>query len=506
MFASSKSKIDRMRSSVFQSTNYKWIVFTVVGLGSITNVIHHGGVSIALPTIAQYFSVPLTTIQWVVLAESLTISAMLLPMGRLSDIVGRKPIYITGILIFGIMALLAGSSPSLSNSLQLSSPILLMIFFRIFQGLGAAMSQATGMAMITSVFSDEERGKSLGAHGSIIGTGGILGPIVGGILITYIGWQWVFWINVPLCLVTFLVTSLFLDSARFSGSASGTRSYDWIGASLSTAVLLTFLTTASNGATMGWFTPPIIGGIITFIVTLFLFIWWELKTESPMLDLTLFRTGPFSVGIATNYLSFLGVTSFRFLIPFYLQGALRLSPAQIAYVLIPNAVSRIIFGPLTGNLSDRFGRRPFTAAGLALCGIGLYMMGFMGENTSIWYVVVSIIVFSSGSGIFASPNSAAIFESAIQSRYGVVSALVNLSRNAGNVTGIAIATAIVAGTMMGNGYSSDVDAVMIAGKGSALLGIFISGMKLVYFSMGTVQILSSFANLITREPSLRSSA
>ena len=225
-----------------------------------------------------------------------------------------------------------------------------------------------------------------------------------------------------------------------------------------------------------------------------------------MLDLTLFRTGPFSVGIATNYLSFLGVTSFRFLIPFYLQGALRLSPAQIAYVLIPNAVSRIIFGPLTGNLSDRFGRRPFTAAGLALCGIGLYMMGFMGENTSIWYVVVSIIVFSSGSGIFASPNSAAIFESAIQSRYGVVSALVNLSRNAGNVTGIAIATAIVADTMMGNGYSSDVDAVMIAGKGSALLGIFISGMKFVYFSMATVQILSSFANLMPREPSLRSSA
>ena len=264
--------MDRMRSSVFQSTNYKWIVFTVIGLGSITNVIHHGGVSIALPTIAQYFGVPLTTIQWVVLAESLAISAMLLPMGRLSDIVGRKPIYITGILLFGTMALLAGSSPSLSNSLQTSSPILLMIFFRIFQGLGAAMSQATGMAMITSVFSDKERGKSLGAHGSIIGTGGVLGPIVGGILITYIGWQWIFWINVPLCLVTFLVTSLFLDSAKFSGSVSGNRSYDWIGASLSTAVLLTFLATASNGTTMGWFTPPIIGGIITFIATLFLFI------------------------------------------------------------------------------------------------------------------------------------------------------------------------------------------------------------------------------------------
>tara|TARA_B100000586_G_scaffold260612_2_gene227068 strand:+ start:422 stop:826 length:405 start_codon:yes stop_codon:yes gene_type:complete len=131
------------------------------------------------------------------------------------------------------------------------------------------------------------------------------------------------------------------------------------------------------------------------------------------------------------------------------------------------------------------------------------MMGFMGENTSIWYVIISITVFSSGSGIFASPNSAAIFESAIQSRYGVVSALVNLSRNAGNVTGIAIATAIVAGTMMGSGYSSDVDAVMIAGKGSDLLGVFISGMKFVYFSMGTIQILSAFANLITREPSLR---
>ena len=488
-----------MIKHISRSPNYKWIVFGAVGLGSITNVTHHGGVAIALPTIAQDLALSLTTVQWIILAESLTISVMLLPMGRLADIAGRKLIYLMGILLFGGMALLSGSSPWFSGLLGISSPILLMIVFRIFQGLGASMTQASGMAMVTSVFPDKERGKGLGAHGSVIGTGGVIGPILGGILITYISWHWVFWINVPLCLVAFVAGTTLLDSEQFSAESKGkgSRRYDWIGASLSTAFLLSFLLTLSNGSHLGFSSPPILAGLLVCLSTLMLFIWYESKTDAPLLDLSLFKDRVFSIGIGSNYVSFLGVSSFRFIIPFYLQAALNFTPAQVAYILIPNAVSRIILGPLSGHFSDQIGRRVFTTVGLALCGSGLYMMSLMNAQTSVSYVLLSILAFSCGSGLFMSPNSAGIFGAARGNNHGVVSALVNLSRNSANVSGIAIATAIVATTMIAGGFSSDVDAVMEAQSGSSLLNLFISGTKTVYILMGTLQIVSSIAHLFT---------
>ena len=149
-------------------------------------VFHHIGINVTLPTIAQYFGVSLTTVQWVVLGESLTISALLLPMGRLSDIIGRRTIYMLGISLFGAMAFLAGSSPWIATALGLQSPIILMISFKIFQGIGASMSQATGLAMVTSSFTKTERGKGLGAHASVIAVGAVGGPIIAGLLITYL--------------------------------------------------------------------------------------------------------------------------------------------------------------------------------------------------------------------------------------------------------------------------------------------------------------------------------
>jgi len=486
-----------MRFAIYESANYKWIVFATVALGSVTNVTHHGGVSIALPTIAQSLSVSLTTVQWVILAESLAISAMLLPMGKLSDQVGRKPIHLIGLCLFGTMAFFSGISPWLSDSIGSLDPIIWMIFFRALQGIGAAMTQATGMAMVTSVFENNERGKGLGAHGSVIGTGGIIGPILGGLLVTYAGWEWVFWINVPLCATALAGAVIFLDPSRFSIKDDKNSSFDWIGAGLSTSIIMVFLFTLSNGSNIGWLSIPILVGALLFILSVVGFIWWESKSKEPMLDLTLFRRQHFTVGIVSNYLSFLGVTSFRFIIPFFLQAVFKLSPAQVAYVLIPNAISRIILGPLTGYLSDRYGIKPFTTFGLALCGAGLYMMGLMVPTSSLTYTLSAIIVFSCGSGIFMSPNSAGIFISSTNNRHGVVSALVNLSRNAGNITGIVIATAIIAQTMLSGGYSSDVDQVLSADPQSELISLFISGMRIVFFTMGTLQILSTFAHAIT---------
>jgi MFS family permease len=166
-------------------------------------------------------------------------------------------------------------------------------------------------------------------------------------------------------------------------------------------------------------------------------------------------------------------------------------------VLVPNAISRIILGPLSGNLSDKYGTKPFTTFGLLLAGCGLLLMAFMADSTPIWFVILSIVIMSSGSGMFMSPNSAAIFSSATGNKFGVTSALVNLSRNSGNVTGIAIATAIVSGTMLSAGFSSNVEEVMIAETGSTILRTFISGMRSVFLLMAILQFMSSIAHLTT---------
>ena len=465
-----------------------------MAIGSLTNVIHHGSVSIALPTLAKDFDVSLTTIQWVVLAEALTISSMLLPMGKLSDTIGRKPMYLFGCLFFGLMSLFSGSSPFIATLIGISSPIAVMIPFRILQGFAGAMIQANGMAIVTSVFPSNERGKGLGAHGSIIGAGGVLGPIIGGFLITYVSWNWIFWINVPLCLITISATSYVLNSNQFQKTDLKSSKFDWFGASLSTLIFLSLLLTLSNGSTIGWISAPILAGIIIFLLSLAMFIYWELKFSNPLLELSLFKKASLSVGVGSNFLSFLGVTSFRFIITFFLQAAFKYNAAQVSLILVPNAVARIILGPFSGLYSDKYGVKIFTTTGLVLSGIGLIMLGFMNAETSFLYLMTSIMIFSFGSAIFMPPNSASIFSSVSKNNHGVVSALVNLSRNSGNVSGIAISTAVVAAIMLASGFSSDVEPVMNSNPGSDLLSSFILGMKYVFIIMGIVQFFGAIAH------------
>ena len=154
-------------------------MFAAVGLGSFTGVMTFGTVNVALPTIATHFETDLPTVQWVVIAQTLTVSALLLPMGRLSDMVGRKQVYVVGLILLMGASVFAATSPS----------ILWLVISRVVQGMGAAMTQGTGMAMITSVFPAEERGKGIGTHMSVIGTGGMVGPVLGGFLVSTLGWR-----------------------------------------------------------------------------------------------------------------------------------------------------------------------------------------------------------------------------------------------------------------------------------------------------------------------------
>ena len=471
-------------SRIFHRPNYKWWVFCAVALGTITSVVNHGGMSVALPTIAQHFDADLATAQWVLVAEGLAISALILPMGRLADIIGHKRVYASGMAIFAIAAVMAATSQSIGA----------LIGFKVAQGLGAAMTQGTGMAMIASVFTARERGKGIGAHAGVVGTGGVLGPVVGGFLITAFDWRWLFYVNVIMGLASMLAVLLIVSGKVFRQD-SGNRSYDFPGAALSTAVLLTFLLAVSNGARIGWTSPPILAAMLGFGLLLGAFIWWERRAPSPMLDLTLFRNRVFGIGISTNFTSFLGVTSARFLLPFYLQAALGFTPAVVGLVLIPNAVSRIVMGPISGWLSDRYGWRPFNIIGLLLSAAGLFTLSTLTATTSIGVILLGILLQAMGAGVFQSPNSASIFSAADRGKHGVVAGFVNLSRNAGNVTGIAIVTSIVTAVMASGGFDSNIDAVLAAQPGSGLLGSFLDGLRAAFLVMAAVQVMGAVASL-----------
>ena len=439
-----------LRSAILASPNYKYWAFGAIAIGTFGSVVDHGSVNVALPTIAGRFDTDLPTIQWVVLGFALTITALLLPMGRLADIFGSKKIYVLGSLVFVLGAGLAGASSSL----------IMLILSRILQGVGAAMTQGTGMAIIIYAFPINERGRAIGLIMTVVGSGAVVGPAIGGLLVEAFDWPYVFFINIPLGLLGVGAAMAVLEEISSApGSRAERAKFDWLGAALSTGALVTLLLAMTNGHRSGWASPPILVAVVASFALLSAFIWWELRTSNPMLDLRLFARKTFSFGVSANFLTFLGSSALLVLMPFYLQGVLGLSPRNTGFAIMPGALCMALFGPLSGVLSDRYGPRWFTVGGLASTAIGLFLLSRLTEDSSLGMVMPGLILTSAGMGIFYSPNSSSILSSVELEKYGIVSSFLNLVRNGANIISLAMATAIVTATMSSMGFEPSLDVV-----------------------------------------------
>lgn len=452
-------------------------------MGLFTSVADHGSIIVALPTISEHFGTDLPTTQWVVIGYALTISALLLPMGRLADIVGRKQVYLAGFVVFVIGAALAG----------LSASMLLLIVSRVVMGVGSAMTQGASMAIILSAFPQSQRGKALGLQMSVVGTGGVAGPAVGGFIVSALDWRAVFFTTALLGVASIAVAYIVLDGAR---AVRDRRSaFDWPGAALSTSVLVTFLAAMSNGSKLGWSSPPIIVALLGIVIVLGVFVWWELRTPTPMLDVRLFGRRLFSLGVVASFISFIGISSVRFLMPFYLQAVLGYSPRQIGLIVVPSALTMMLTGPLGGRLSDRYGWTMFNVGGLMLSAAGLLVLSRITEQTSVGLIVAAMVIQSSGSGIFQAPNNSAILSTVEQSRYGVVSGFLNLVRNSANVTGIALATAVVTAIMALQGFSPSLAVVSDSGD-TGILTAFTAGLRTAYLAFGVLVLVGAVLSLL----------
>ena len=456
-------------SRIADSPSYKWWVYGAVAIGLAMTVMDQSGLNIALPQVADYFEVDIPTIQWITLGYVLSTSVMLMPMGRLADIVGRKQVFVGGLVVFMCMAVVGGTSQG----------YLILIAAKLVQGAGAAAIQGNSMAMVTEAFPERERGKAIGMYMTIIGTGSISGPIVGGLLVSSFGWRSVFFASLPVGAVAIATCLVVLKGQRPSYGTGSAPSFDWIGAGLSSGALISFLLAMTNGYRIGWSSPPIAAGFAAALVLLLaLFLWWERRTTDPILDLDLFRSRMFSLAISARALSFLSGSSIFFLMPFYIVQVLGYPASRAALMMVPGSIGMAVIGPLSGRLSDRVGTRWPAVLGLALSAASLAILSQLEVDSHWSHVAIAMVLSGSGFGFFSSPNTSAVMGAVPRQRYGIVSAFLNLTRTGSNVIGIAAATTIVSVTMVSMGYAPVLGEAVSGSGGTALA--FVSGFKLTF--------------------------
>ena len=473
-----------MTTPLQQTSSRKWLVFGAIAVGSFLSVIDYGSVLVALPAIETYFDSDLPTVQWIVVGHALVISILLLPMGRLGDMIGRKRVYVGGFAIFVASSAVAGFSVDL----------FMLITAKVAHGVGSAMIQSTAMATLISAFPDSERGKALGTHLSVVGTGVVAGTAIGGFLVDVWGWQSVFLLNVPIGLVTIAVSWRVLpddSGARRNPVAAG--KFDWIGAVLSGLALLILLLILGQGDRIGWTSVLVMAGAVVTVLLVAAFIWWELRVSSPLLELRLFRRKLVAMGAIAGWMAFLASSSSRFLLAFYLQQVLGYSPKEIGLFMVPSALCMAALGPIAGRISDRFGWQKLTTGGVIVGAFAWFMMaegldpgGSRFGLSPLMLVIVALTVQSMGLGVFYTPNNSSIFGAVERSRYGVVSALTQLIRNTANVTSVALFTAVVVITMGSMGVEPSLSAVS-----PEVSDAFLAGLRRAFIVMGCVLIVAA---------------
>ncbi len=462
--------------TIVDSPNYKWWVYAAVAFGTYLTVIDQAGVGIALPIISEEFGRDLPTVQWVYLAYVLATASMFMPVGRLADIIGRKRVFVLGWALNVIGAVVGGFAPEF--------PII--VIGKVIQGIGVAGIQGNGMAIISSNFPENERGKSIGLYTAIIGSGLTSGPIFGGLLVHFVGWRAVFLANIPLGLIAiFLALLTFKPMAPSSGATSNWRNFDWVGAGLSAGAFVSFLMAMSNGHRFGWDSPSILVSFSASGVLFAAFIWWQLRTRYPMLNLSLFKSKRFSMGAAARFLNFFASSSVAFLMPFFLISVMDYSPFQAGLLFAPGALCMALLGPLSGYLSDRFGSRIIATAGQACEAAALLSLSQISADSSTSYVFMCLILAGMGSGLFNAANGTTIMSNQPHSNFGIVAALLNVIRTSANITGIAVATTVVTIIMTSFGHQPRLDVIS-----EGAYDAFVSGLNRAYLIGGSILLFS----------------
>jgi EmrB/QacA subfamily drug resistance transporter len=379
-------------------------------------------VNIALPSIGKELSLDAVMLGWVATALGLSSASLQVPFGRIADIYGRKKVFTYGTVIITLSSFLSGMAKSAA----------MLISCRVFQGIGGAMVVGTAAALLITVFPANERGKVLGINAAAVYMGMSMGPLLGGVLTQHLGWRSIFFLSAFLGCV---VIGVALGKLKGEWTGAKGESFDFAGSVIYTLglVVLIYGFTLLPAMSGVWL---IIGGVIGLLG----FVRWEMRTRSPVLDISLFRNSKtFTFSNLAALINYSATAAISFLISLYLQYLKGFSPQSAGLVLVAMPVMQAIFSPLAGRLSDRIEPRLIASAGMVLTTVGLVVFVFLNSETPLGLIVGNLILMGFGFAFFSSPNTNAVMSSAPKTAYGVASATLGTMRGVGIVLSMGVA-------------------------------------------------------------------
>ena len=441
---------------------------------------------VVLGAIADDFDISLSTVSWVVIVQSLVISALMMPMGRFGDIIGRKRIHLLGLIFFASGATLTAFAPTFG----------ILIISRIITSIGNAMGQSVGTAIVVSAFPTTERGKAIGSQTTAVAIGGASGPIFGGFVLQFLPWEALFIILLIPVAIAFFAALFFLKSDSQMQTLDSVRSpFDGVGAFVSAAAIILLVVAINNPFGFGWISSEMMIALGLFLLLTIIFIIWELRIKVPMFQLRMFSSGNFSLAVLTRLLGFGGATAVRFIVPVFLISLLQLNEAVAGAILLLTSLGMAVGAQISGRMSDKFGPRPFAILGFTLAFITTFAMVFVGRDTSL--VLLGFILLFNGlsMGLWNVTNNAVIIGSVSDSELGVIGAFTNLTRNLGNVTGQALSASVVAGVMLSSGFDVPLNEI---GDDMAAGDSFLAGTRVAYLLVSGITFVSLVLAFFTK--------
>ncbi len=402
-------------------------VLFVATLSSFMGPFMISSVNVALPAIQQEFGADAVALSWVATALLLAVAVFLIPLGKIGDIYGRKKIFTLGLVVYTLA--------SLTGAFSISMPMLIAV--RVFQGFGAAMFVTTGMAIVTSVFPPERRGRAIGFYVSAVYIGLSVGPFAGGLLTQHLGWRSNFGVAVP-----FGAASIWVALKYLKGEWADARGekFDIPGSLLYAASVFLLIYGASLLPQL-----PAVYLILAGAISLMAFVRVELRTPQPVFDVRLFSGNKlFTFSCLAALINYAATFAVTFLISLFLQYIKGLTPKAAGTILVAQPVVMAFLSPLAGRLSDRIEPRLISSAGMTLTAFGLLLFALVGTDTSEYYIIATLMVLGLGFALFSSPNMSAIMGAVDKKFFGIASGTVAAMRLLGQMTSMAVAMVIFA--------------------------------------------------------------
>lgn len=407
----------------------RWLILAIVVMEPFMCCLDGSIVNVALPVMSKSLSVSMAEIEWVITSYLVVIVATIMVFGRLGDIKGKSFIFKIGLVIFVLGSFMCG----------ISQKFLPLIFSRIIQGIGASAAMATNQGIITHVFPSNERGRALGISGTFVALGAMIGPPLGGLIISSFKWQYIFLINVPIGTIFAIIGFKIMPKAE---SKNGIK-LDFLGSLLFAVFISALFGCIIKGQEIGYGNISIVSGFIISVISLIGFVIVEKRLNNPVLDLNIFKNKLFTVSIICAFIVFTAMNCTNIIMPFYLQDTLSLSPKTTGFIMMVSPIVLSFVAPVSGYLSDKIGSEILTFIGLIILSFGLFLLSFLNQYSSIVYVILFLAVMTLGNGLFQSPNTSLIMSLVPRDKLGIAGSVNALVRNIGIVFGISYSTTLL---------------------------------------------------------------